>query len=72
MRRLLQIPMLIAALLLIGTIGLHLLTGQSLLDCFYQCIILLTTVGCHEPAPLTTGTKLFIVGYLTVVSRMMH
>ncbi len=65
MRSLSQIPMLIAALLLIGTFGLHLLTGQSLLDCLYQCIILLTTVGCREPAPLTTGTKLFIMGYLT-------
>ncbi len=65
MRRLLQIPMLIAALLLIGAIGLHLLTGQTLLDCFYQCIILLTTVGCREPAPLTTGTKIFIMIYLT-------
>lgn len=65
MRRLTQIPLLIAALLLIGTIGLHLFTGQSLLDCMYQSIILLTTVGCREPAPLSDGTKLFIVGYLT-------
>ncbi len=65
MRRLLQIPMLILALLLIGGIGLHLLTRAPLLDCFYQSIILLTTVGCHEPAPLTDGTKLFIMGYLT-------
>ena len=65
MRRLLQIPMLILALLLIGGIGLHVLTGQKLLDCFYQCIILLTTVGCREPSPLTDGTKIFIMGYLT-------
>lgn len=64
MRRLLQIPMLIAALLLIGGIGLHILTKQPLLDCFYQSIILLTTVGCREPAPLTDGTKIFIMGYL--------
>lgn len=62
MRRLVQIPLLIAALVLIGTIGLHLLTEQSLMDCFYQSIILVTTVGCREPAPLTDGTKLFIVG----------
>lgn len=64
MRRLAQIPLLIVALLLIGTIGLHLLTRQALLDCFYQSMILLTTVGCHEPQPLTTETKLFIMGYL--------
>ena len=66
MRRLLQIPMLIAALLLIGAIGLHLLTGQPMLDCFYQCVILLTTVGSREPDPLTSGTKIFIMIYLTV------
>ena len=65
MRRLTQIPLLIAAVLLIGTIGLHLLTRQSLLDCFYQSVILLTTVGCKEPAPLDDATKLFIVGYLS-------
>ena len=65
MRRLVQIPLLIAALVLVGTIGLHLLTEQSLMDCFYQAIILVTTVGCREPAPLTDGTKLFIVGYLS-------
>ena len=65
MRRLLQIPMLIAALLLIGAIGLHLLTRQPMLDCFYQCVILLTTVGSQEPDPLTSGTKIFIMIYLT-------
>lgn len=65
MRRLTQIPMLIAALLLIGTIGLHLLTGQTLLVCAYQSVILLTTVGCQEPEPLTAGTRIFIMGYLT-------
>ena len=57
--------MLIAALLLIGTIGLHLLTEQTLMDCAYQCLILLTTVGCSEPRPLTDGTKIFIMVYLT-------
>lgn len=65
MRRLLQIPMLIVALLLIGGIGLHLLTGAPLLDCFYQSTVLLTTVGCREPYPLTDNTKIFIMGYLT-------
>lgn len=64
MRRLLQIPLLIVGLLLIGGIGLHQLTGESLLDCFYTSTVLLTTVGCREPSPLTDGTKIFIMGYL--------
>jgi voltage-gated potassium channel len=64
MRRLLQIPMLILALLLSGAMGLHVLTGQSLLDCFYQSTILLTTVGSREPEPLTDATKIFIMIYL--------
>jgi voltage-gated potassium channel len=64
MRRLLTIPLMMLALLLIGGSGLHLLTGQPLLDCFYQSIVLLTTVGCREPAPLTDATKVFISFYL--------
>jgi voltage-gated potassium channel len=63
-RKLLQIPMLILALLLIGGVGLHILTGQPLLDCFYQSTVLLTTVGCREPNPLSDGTKIFIMVYL--------
>ena len=64
MRNLIQIPLLLFALLLLGAIGIRLLTGQPLLDCFYQAVVLLTTVGSQEPHPLTAGTKMFVVAYL--------
>lgn len=64
MRSLLQIPLLILTLLLLGAVGVHLLTGLGPVDSFYHAVILLTTVGYSEPQPLTTGLKLFIVSYL--------
>jgi voltage-gated potassium channel len=64
MRRLVQIPLLLLTMLLTGAFGLKILTGQPLLDCFYQAVVLLTTVGSQEPDPLTTATKIFIVVYL--------
>ncbi|MCA9048587.1 MAG: hypothetical protein KDA89_07650, partial [Planctomycetaceae bacterium] len=64
MRSLIQIPMLILAMLLAGAIGLHLLTGQGLLQSFYLAFILLATVGCSEPQPLTSGTMVFVIVYL--------
>ena len=64
MRRLLQIPLLIFALLLLGAVGLHTLTGMGLFNSFYHAVILLTTVGYAEPQPLTGPVKLFIIIYL--------
>ncbi len=65
MRSLIQIPLLLLAMLLIGAVGVHLLTGQPHLDSLYQAVVLLTTVGSREPQPLTTGTKIFVILYLT-------
>lgn len=65
MPKLVQIPLLLFAILLVGATGLHLLTGQPLLTCFYQAFILLTTVGSQEPKPLTTATMIFVVAYLS-------
>lgn len=64
MRRLLQIPMLLMVILIIGAAGLHLLTGQPLLTCFFQAFILLTTVGSEEPQPMTPATMIFVMVYL--------
>lgn len=64
MRRLVQIPLLLLAMLLFGAVGLHLLTEQPMLKCFYQAFILLATVGSQEPQPLTDGTMLFVIAYL--------
>lgn len=65
MRRLFQIPMLLTVILVIGAVGLHLLTKQPLLTCFFQAFILLTTVGSEEPRPMTNGTMIFIMVYLS-------
>lgn len=64
MQRLIQIPLLIFGLLLLGAAGLRVLTGMSFFDSFYHTVILLTTVGYTDPQPLTTSVKLFIVTYL--------
>ena len=64
MRRLIQLPLLLLAMLLVGAFGLRVLTEQPLLDCFYQAVMLLTTVGAQEPPDLTAGTKVFIALYL--------
>ena len=61
MRRLLQIPLLILAMLLFGAIGLYLLTGEPFLKCFYWAFILLSTVGSAEP-PLDSKTIIFCIG----------
>lgn len=63
-RRLLQIPLLLLNVLLVGALGLWIFTGQPMLDCFYQATVLLTTVGSQEPEPLSDGTKVFILLYL--------
>jgi len=65
MRRLIQIPLLLLAMLLVGAIGLQLLTGQPLVTCFYQAFVLLTTVGSEQPQPMTQPTMVFIMAYLS-------
>jgi voltage-gated potassium channel len=64
MRRIVFIVALLLTLTLVGTIGFHLLTGEPWLDCVYQAIITLTTVGSREPDPLSDRIKLFIICYL--------
>lgn len=66
MRKVLRIPVLIRIALLFGAVGLRMLTGMPPLDAFYHAVILLTTVGYAEPAPMTDAVKLFIVSYLAV------
>lgn len=64
MRRLLQIPMLLTVVLVIGAVGLRLLTTQPLLTCFFHAFILLTTVGSEQPDPMTDSVMIFIMVYL--------
>lgn len=63
-RRPLFIVALLLSLTVAGTLGFRILTGQPWLDCLYQAIITLTTVGSREPDPLSDATKVFIIAYL--------
>ena len=56
--------MLLFALSLAGTIGFRILTGERWIDCAYQAVITLTTVGSREPANLSDVGKIFVMVYL--------
>lgn len=56
----------ITTVLLVGAIGLWLLTEQPFLHCLYQAFVLLSTVGSQEPNQLSDSVRLFIVGWLSV------
>ncbi len=65
MRRLIQIPLLILGMLLLGALGFHLLTDMPLIDSMYHAVILLTTVGYETPQqPMSNPVKIFIMIYL--------
>ncbi|MBO49924.1 MAG: hypothetical protein CMJ69_03965 [Planctomycetaceae bacterium] len=69
MKRILPIVGLVAALLLVGTIGLHLITHRSILECLYLSVVTLTTVGSREPTdvsgePIADGGIIFMIIYL--------
>lgn len=66
MRRLLQIPLLILAMVLFGAAGLCALTNMRFLDCFYIAFIMLATVGSEQPEPLNDATRLFVMLYLSM------
>ncbi len=55
---------LIVVLVTVGTVGFRLLTGETWLECLYQSVIFLTTVGSHEPSHLTPTIQIFVIGYL--------
>lgn len=65
MRSLLQIPMLILTMLLVGAIGIFALTDQPFVTCLFQAFVLLTTVGSEEPQPMTDPLRWFIILYLS-------
>src|SRR5262249_40770384 len=70
-KRLLFIGALLAAQLLMGTIGLVLIEGWSVFDSFYMTLITLTTVGYGEVHPLTVRGRVFasllmLIGVTTV------
>src|SRR5215813_8943145 len=70
-KRLLFIGALLAAQLLMGTIGFVEVEGWSVFDSFYMTLITLTTVGYGEVHPLSDRGRLFasflmLIGVTTV------
>ncbi len=47
------------SLIVIGTIGYHLIEGWEIIDCLYMTIITIATVGFKEVGPLSMGGKIF-------------
>ncbi len=69
MKHILSIVGLVAVLLLVGTIGFHLITERSFLECLYLSVVTLTTVGNREPTdrsgePIADGGMIFMIVYL--------
>jgi voltage-gated potassium channel len=58
-------------IIIIGTVGFHLIEGWSLIDSFYVCIATLSTVGYGDFAPETTAGKFFAVGVIVFGVGMM-
>lgn len=57
----------IAAIILVGSIGYHLIEGYSFSDAFYMTIITISTVGFQEVHPLSSAGKWF-TSFLIIVS----
>jgi len=60
-RRLAAIAALIAAVLLFGTWGYHIVEGWSFFDSLYMTVITLATVGYGETNPLTHAGRIFTI-----------
>ena len=54
----------ILLLVVIGTVGYHLIEGWEIIDCLYMTIITIATVGFKEVGPLSTGGKVFTMGLI--------
>src|SRR4026208_2186617 len=71
LRRIVWILVLMSALLLLGTLGFHLVEGWTLFESFYMTLMTLTTVGYGELHPLSVGGRvvasaLMMAGVATV------
>lgn len=68
MRKLLSIVALLLGFLILGAVCFRLTEGWDWLQCFYEAVIIMTTVGLSatSQADLNPSTKLFIICYLMV------
>jgi len=51
-------------IVLVGTLGYHLIEGWGLLDCLYMTVITVATVGFKEVGPLSSAGKIFTIGLI--------
>jgi voltage-gated potassium channel len=58
-RRLFNLLLAIAVVILFGTLGFHLIEGWSPVNSLYVAVQTVTTVGYGDVAPLTTGGRVF-------------
>lgn len=63
----------IISLIVIGTLGYHLIEGWEIIDSLYMTIITITTVGFKEVGTLSTGGKIFtMVLIVTSLSSLIY
>jgi len=65
MGQFLKIILVLAALIITGTLGFHLVEGWSLFDSLYMTVITLTTVGYSEVNGLSSAGRVFTMIFLT-------
>lgn len=51
----------VIALLLLGTLGFHVIAGWAILDCLYMTVLVLTTIGFREVGPIGASGKVFTI-----------
>lgn len=56
--------LLLALVVCVGAAGYHLISKTGLVDSFYMAVTTLFTVGFRELGEVSTGSKLFTIGYL--------
>lgn len=56
--------LLLAAIILLGTSGYHLIERYPLIDALYMSVITITTVGFGEIYPLSEIGRLFTIGLI--------
>jgi voltage-gated potassium channel len=54
----------LVSLIVVGTVGYHLIEGWDLIDCLYMTVITIATVGFKEVGPLSTGGKIFTMAMI--------